>query len=107
MIKTRFIKFICLLLTAVTSITLFNDGIAVSALDGAAGAGQITEEEEIDPKYIQFVTRLYAVVTRQDHADEEEKMELARSLKGGLQAAYVVMYHFYFSDEYYALRNDK
>jgi len=103
MLKKLLRKCICLLLTAVSTVVIFSDGVVVSALDGEVENQEVVAEEDIDPKHIQFVTRLYAIVTRQDHADEQEKLELATSLKGGLQAAYKVMFHFYFSDEYRAL----
>lgn len=100
MIKNLVSKCICLLLTAVSTMVIFSDGVIVSAVGSESNDQNVVAEEDIDPKHIQFVTRLYAIVTRQDHADEQEKMELAASLTGGLQAAYKVMFHFYFSDEY-------
>ncbi len=69
MLKSRVNKVICMLLAAVSTLFVFNDGIAVYAFDDAADTEII--EEDIDPKHIEFVTRLYAIVTRQDHADEQ------------------------------------
>lgn len=102
MLKNRFYKLIILVITAALSFGVFFTGFQMPVL-AAPGEETETAEEEIDPKHLQFVGRLYAVVTRQMHADEEEKRELAESLKGGISAAYDVMFHFYFSEEYKAL----
>ena len=102
MIKRRLLKIFSLVITA--SLCLFmGEGFIVSADDSVSETGEYADEEEIDPLYLKFVGRLYAIVTRQDHADEQEKTELAKSLKGGLPAAGSVLFHFYFSDEYRAL----
>lgn len=100
-IKFVFYKFICLVLTAVTAFIAFDTGITVSATDMDVDLTQW--EEDVDPKHYLFVGRLYATVTRQMCADEEEKLELAKKLKGGINAAEEVLFHFYFSDEYHNL----
>ena len=102
MIKRGILKLISLI-TTVSLCLLFNEGLTVTADDSITGTETCVDEENIDPLYLKFVGRLYAIVTRQDHADEQEKLELARSLKGGLPAAGSVLFHFYFSDEYRAL----
>ena len=84
-------------MAAVSSVFYFGNSIPVIALDDIP---EVVVDEDIDEKYFQFVGRLYAIVTREMHADEVEKTELARSLSGGISAAYDVMYHFYFSDTY-------
>lgn len=100
MSKNRFLKLICLFLTVFSVLSVFSSSVPVIALDDASTADESAEEEDIDPMYFKFVGRLYAIVTRQMHADESEKHDLAKSLKGGISAAYDVMYHFYFSDAY-------
>ena len=96
--RNFFVKVISLFLTATTFLFLFYK-VAPSYVY-ADTTDNIENEEEIDPKHMQFVVRLYAVVTRQMHADEEEKIRLAQSLDEGISAAYSVMFRFYFSDEY-------
>ncbi|MBR3248064.1 MAG: L,D-transpeptidase family protein [Clostridiales bacterium] len=97
--KNSFCKVFSIFLITVLTVCAFNTGLSVPVM-AASGDEAETAEEEIDPRHLQFVGRLYAVVTRQMHADEEEKLELARSLKGGISAAYNVLFRFYFSDEY-------
>ena len=86
--KNRLIKLICLVMAAVSSVFYFGNSIPVIALDDIP---EVVVDEDIDEKYFQFVGRLYAIVTREMHADEVEKTELARSLSGGISAAYDVM----------------
>ena len=104
MCKKLYLKIFCLLLTAATVLCLYDGGMKGTVEAASPEEAEVTEEEEIDEKYYQFVGRLYAIVTRQMHADAEEKTELARSLDGGISAAYDVMYHFYFSKEYKDLK---
>ena len=73
--RNFFVKVISLFLTATTFLFLFYK-VAPSYVY-ADTTDNIENEEEIDPKHMQFVIRLYAVVTRQMHADEEEKIRLA------------------------------
>ena len=94
--NNRFLKLIALILTAATSLLLFYSGYKVPVLADTNDKAGTSEEEAIDPKHLQFVGRLYAVVTRQMHADEEEKIRLAQSLDEGISAAYSVMFRFYF-----------
>ena len=103
MLKKNFLKIVCFILCMSAVFCLF-DGAKVSPVlaDDSVENGA-AEDEDIDPLYFRFVGRLYAIVTRQMHADEDEKYELAKSLKGGISAAYDVLYHFYFSDAYKAL----
>ena len=120
MLRSRILKTLCMGLTAVMFICLFDNSAAMAAPDETydildeeiAGEVEIlceedidssaetVVEEEIDEEYFKFVGRLYAIVTRQSYADPDEKYELAKSLKGGISAAYDVLYHFYFSEEY-------
>ena len=102
MIKRPLLKIISLVVSVSLCLYMAEE-LNVSADDYVSETVEYSEDEEIDPLYLKFVGRLYAIVTRQDHADEEEKKELARSLKGGLPAAGSVLFHFYFSDEYRAL----
>ncbi len=101
--KALLLKIACLVMTAVSVFCFSMPGDGAGVVAATPEAYEVTEEE-IDEMYFKFVGRLYAIVTRQMHADEEEKTELARSLDGGISAAYKVMYHFYFSDEYRALK---
>jgi len=91
-----------LFLATVMAFGVFSVCFSVPVM-AAPDEGELQTEDEIDPKHLQFVGRLYAVVTRQMHADEEEKRALARSLDDGISAAYSVLFRFYFSDEYRAL----
>ena len=120
MLSGRILKTLCMGLTAVMFICLFDTNASVAAPDetydildneitGEVGisfeedidsSAEPVIEEEIDEEYFKFVGRLYAIVTRESYADPDEKSELAKSLKGGIPAAYDVLYHFYFSDAY-------
>lgn len=103
MIRNRLKKSVCLVLLMSAVFCLFDGSGFVSVSADTTGDTVSLEDEEIDAGHILFVRRLYAVVTRQMHADEEEIYKLARSLDGGISAAYDVMYHFYFSDQYRSL----
>ena len=83
MLKNWFYKLIILFISAALSFGVFFTGFQMPVL---AVSGEETAEEEIDSKHLQFVGRLYAVVTRQMHADEEEKLKLAKSLDDGIVA---------------------
>jgi hypothetical protein len=99
MLKRIALKLITLVLAVVTVLSMAVNAAPVPVIADSFDEDELTEED-IDPKHIQFVGRLYAIVTRQMHADEEEKLKLAKSLDNGISAAYDVMFHFYFSDEY-------
>ena len=100
--KRQIIKSIALFLVTVNVLFMIGNVSPVAVLADVVDDTEAVEEE-IDPKHIEFVRRLYAIVTRQMHADNEEKLELAKSLEGGISAAYNVLFRFYFSDEYRAL----
>ena len=80
MLKNRLFKLFCLLLTVFSVLSFFGSNVPVIALDDADTTEDVAEEEDIDPMYFKFVGRLYAIVTRQMHADETEKHDLAKSL---------------------------
>ena len=70
MVKRGILKLISLIAT-VSLCLLFNEGLTVTADDSITGTETCVDEENIDPLYLKFVGRLYAIVTRQDHADEQ------------------------------------
>ena len=104
MLKTRFINLICSILIVAAVFCLFDltPSFSVSA-DTVDSVEAI--EEEVDPMHLKFVGRLYSIVLRKDSCDPAEKEKYAKSLKGGISAAYDVLYHFYFSKDYHDLHH--
>lgn len=98
MYKKHLMKVISLIL--VTASVLLLSGNVFSSNVLAVTSVEGTDDEEIDEDHILFVRRLYAVVTRQMHADENEIRDLAKKLDDGISGAYDVLYHFYFSEAY-------
>ena len=84
--KRQIFKSIALFLVTVNVLFMIGNISPVAVLADVVDDTEAVEEE-IDPKHIEFVRRLYAIVTRQMHADNEEKLELAKSLEGGISAA--------------------
>ncbi len=106
MYKKHLLKVISFIL--VTASVLLLSGNAFSSNVLAVTFVEGTDYEEIDEDHILFVRRLYAVVTRQMHADEDEIRNLAKKLDDGISGAYDVLYHFYFSEAYRQLcRSDE
>ena len=103
MLKTCLIRLICFVIAFTSVFCLFDGFPSTHVAADTIGEANTVEDEEVDPKYYQFVGRLYSIVTRRDTCDPAEKEKLARSLKGGITEAYNVLYHFYFSPEYRAL----
>ena len=103
MMKNCFYRIISLVLVIAAVFCLLEGSIDSSVSADITDDAGTSEQEEIDAKYILFVRRLYSIVLRQMHADEDEIEDLAKSLDDGISAAYDVMYHFYFSDAYRAL----
>ena len=103
MMKNCFYRIVSLVLVIAAVFCLLEGSIDSSVSADITDDAGTSEQEEIDAKYILFVRRLYSIVLRQMHADEDEIEDLAKSLDDGISAAYDVMYHFYFSDAYRAL----
>ena len=98
MLKTCLIRFSCFIIAFSSLFCLFDGFSFTPVAADTLPEANIVEDEEIDPKYYQFVGRLYSIVTRRDTCDPSEKEEMARSLKGGITEAYNILYHFYFSN---------
>lgn len=103
MFRNCILKVASAFLSAALIAGVFGIGVPVYADETETNVTSTTEDEEIDPSHLKFVARLYSIVTRQDRCDPEEKANLAENLKDGIDAAYSIMYHFYFSDTYRAL----
>ena len=103
MLRNRILKVASAFLIAASCIGMFGIGAPVYADETETSVTETTADEEIDPSHLKFVARLYSIVTRQDRCDPEEKAKLAEDLQGGLDAAYSIMYRFYFSETYRAL----
>ena len=103
MLKTCLIRFSCFIIAFSSLFCLFDGFSFTPVAADTLPEANIVEDEEIDPRYYQFVGRLYSIVIRRDTCDPSEKEEMARSLKGGITEAYNILYHFYFSPEYRAL----
>ena len=103
MFRNCILKVASAFLSAALFAGVFGIGAPVYADETETNVTSTTEDEEIDPSHLKFVARLYSIVTRQDRCDPEEKANLAENLKDGIDAAYSIMYRFYFSDTYRAL----
>ena len=99
MLKTRFVNLICSVLIVAAVFCLFDLAPSFSVSADTVDSVELVEEE-VDPMHLKFVGRLYSIVLRKDSCDPAEKEKYARSLKGGISAAYDVLYHFYFSKDY-------
>ena len=89
MLKTCLIRFSCFIIAFSSLFCLFDGFSFTPVAADTLPEANIVEDEEIDPKYYQFVGRLYSIVTRRDTCDPSEKEEMARSLKGGITEAVI------------------
>ena len=103
MMKNCFYRIISLIMVIAAVFCLLEGSTDSNVSADITDDAGVSEQEEVDTKYILFVRRLYSIVLRQMHAEEEEIEDLAKSLDDGISAAYDIMYHFYFSDAYRAL----
>ena len=104
MLKDRFIKFICMVLIAASVMGLSGFISNKSVIADTVDKTEISDVVETDPLYYKFVGRLYSIVLRKQQSDPVEKEKLAKSLRGGITSAYDVLFHFYFSSDYRALK---